>query len=500
MSDSSTIRSHSHWLQDVLGVVLTGLGAGCGGKPLTPDRPLPFDGGRLRDGGADVSDAQDTTPEVSDDARDASIAVEAGRDSAVDAGTDGRIDAGEDASHDGGGMDAGFDMDSGPVCTPDPCSPGVIDRDRGPTPEEGLCLSFVERQVEAGLESPGLNSGVSVFDYNRDAHPDVFLLKSGRPNQMFHNSGGVFADVSAMVGLNFGGDSRDAAWGDFDGDGDPDLLLIGRGGSDLYENLGGMFQITPDATGIHDPNPGRTAVWIGVNLLLATENGTRFYRNLGGAVFEEAALATGLDDPGDGLAMAVADYDGDGRADIYLANSTGRNRFFRDRGDSTYESVEDTTGTVGMGNSTDAVWTIFEDGLLPSLYLANWSGGNQFFINQGDGTFIDRAGILGVRDPGQTTTAAWGDFLNEGRPALFLGRWEQQNLLYLPELGPGREILRYQDTAHPLGVDLTGTTLKAEWLDYDADGMLDLLVVLEDGVLRLYRNQTHPMRICPEGI
>lgn len=93
--------------------------------------------------------------------------------------------------------------------------------------------------------------------------------------------------------------------------------------------------------------------------------------------------------------------------------------------------------------------------------MANFCGGNQFFINNQDGTFVERAGVLGVRNPGQTTVVAGGDFLNEATPAIFLGRWNIQNLLYVPVFDEEGSVSRYRETALPLGMATSGQTLAA---------------------------------------
>ena len=425
---------------------------GCSSQPLEPYQPLPFDGG------TESGDAQPFHRDVSADASSDPI-------------------------------DAGY-------CLPDSCGSNVILRGRdGPSAREGLCLDFEEVGDAVGLGGMETPSGVSVVDDNRDGRPDIYLL-GGVSNRFFRNGGGAFADISAAAGLNVGGDSRDAAWGDYDGDGDLDLLLVGSGGSHLYRNVGGIFSILPEDVGIHNLEAGRTAVWLGVNLYLSTENGTRLYRPLGADRFEEASRTVGLDDPGDGSAIAVEDYDGDGREDIYLANTTGQNRLFRDRGDGTYESTETATEAVGPGSSTDAVWVRIQEELRPSLYIANFAGGNQLYLNRLD-RFDDQAAVLGVRDPGNTTRAAWGDFAGDRRPALFLGRWDQPNLFYLPVLDASGAVTRYIESAHPLGMDLTARTVGARVLDYDGDSRPDLLVVFTTG-LRLYHNISRTIRLCPE--
>lgn len=387
--------------------------------------------------------------------------------------------------------------DTEPECVPDSCNPGVIDPDRS-YEDQGVCLSFNEVHTEEGLVSSVPHNGVSVVDYNQDGLPDIFLLNNGSPNQLFQNTGNGFRNVTLQTGLNRGGNSQDAAWADYDSDGDLDLFLAGSDGSELYKNEDGFFNLLEGTLGIHNQEAGKKAAWLGSGFLLGTENGTRFYRYEGNDEFVEASTEIGLDDPGDASAIAVADYDGDGHDDVYAANIAGQNRLFRNLGNGTYESVETETGTEGSGSSTDAKWVSVNGEALPSLYVTDFYVGNQLLINQQNGTFIEEAGPLGIRDPGQTTVSAWGDFINEGAPALFLGRWDQQNLVYVPVINDDGEITGYRETALPLGMATEARTIGAVWFDYDNDELLDLLVVTADGGIELHRNKTREVRLCPE--
>lgn len=387
------------------------------------------------------------------------------------------------------------------TCVPEPCAPGLIETTRaagGMAP----CLSFMETAASVQLTSTVAHNAISIVDVNRDGWDDVYLLNSDAPNQLFMNEEGAsFREAGADYGLNLNGGHRAAAWVDTDADGDLALLLAGPNGSRLYRRADNLYVPTDAATGIVDPEPGTAAAWIGEDLLLGTENGTRFYqRQPDGSFIEDAALA-GMADPGQAAAIRVADYDGDGAADIYLANITGINRLFRNLGDGQFVSVEEETGTAisGQAQSMDAVWVRHAGEEWPSLYVTNWDAANQFYLNNQDGTFTETATPLGIRDPGNTMRATWGDFLNEGRPALFLSRWGQENLLYLPQLdGSDRAVPSYLDIAYPMGMSGPAKTIDAVWFDYDHDERLDLLVVMADGGLQLYHNATHPVMICPK--
>lgn len=440
-------------------------GAGCSSpfnpNPLPLDEPLPFDGGHrwLFDAGTDTNLQSDAQP--------------FGRDVVSN------LDVNGDRVGDSG------------LCHPDPCRSRIMIADRT---SSALCLDFEEVHASAGLSDTSL-TGVSIADYNGDGDLDVYVLTNSS-NILFRNDRGRFVPAPT-AGLNLSGMTRGASWNDYDGDGDLDVLVLQESGSHLYQNNGGVFSRLPDSLGIHNPEPGRVALWIGIDLLMGTENGTRYYRTLGSGRYEEVARMVGLDDPGEASAMTAEDYDADGFRDIYLANTTGRNRLFRARPDRTYESVELSTGvTVGDRQSTDAAWVRQSAESPPSLYVVNYERGNAFFTNR-MGHFTDVSNSLGIHAPGNNTRVAWGDFVGNGSPLLFLGRWGQSNLLYIPNVEIGGVVSRYTEQSHVLGIDTSGQTIAATTFDYDNDHRLDLLVGMTTGI-RLYHNISTHIRTCPE--
>lgn len=405
----------------------------------------------------------------------------------------------------------GSDTSDSGTCVPQTCN-GVLDPNYNGTDPQEICLAFAEVANSVGLSDASNNhSGFSLFDSNNNTHAnDLYLFNYGSPNSLRQNLGGTFDSDSAIVsGLNVGGDSRSAVWADYDSDGDNDLLLSGISGTILHKNNSGIFTELIGNYGIHDSNSTQSAIWTDVGFLLATNNGTRYYTYLGGDSFDtnakDNATTYGLDDPGSGSALAVADYDGDGFDDIYLANQTGYNRLFKNNGDGTYSSIETAAGVTEMGNdsSTDSGWIVWPGDTLPSLYVADENGDNHLYRNLADGTFADQAVGFGLQDPGDTMSATWGDITGEGFPSLFLGRWTtdatnpQNNLLYYPIVEDGT-ITNFTNLATALHMDDVGTTLKAEWFDYDNDGDQDLLVVMYDGGVKLYQNNTEQINVCPE--
>jgi len=164
-----------------------------------------------------------------------------------------------------------------------------------------------------------------------------------------------FVDIAAAAGLDVvqvaGGDDADyiidslgtgGAWLDYDGDGDPDLYLVQ-----------GATQDTPEGP----PD--------------------RLYRNAGDPdgdgvpMFEDVTAAAGLGDRNWGVGAAVADYDNDGDADLYVTN-WGANRLYRNNGDGTFTDVAGDAGVRGSRWSASAAWTDTDrDGDL-DLYVVNY--------------------------------------------------------------------------------------------------------------------------------
>lgn len=446
-----------------IGFGLAALASGCSddnpleGPELDPDKPLPFP-----DGGVDVQDGP--PPDV--------------------------------------GVDA---------CISDPCE-GVVDPrvSREELGEEELCFSFAEVQGEAGLSGFGIYWRLQAIDFDQDGWPDIHLLRHNGPDQLYWNNGVEFENVAAARGLDLFTNSRDAVWKDADGDGDLDVFVAGEAGSGLYlQDVSGSFSAS---NLMSNSEFATSAAWVGINVLLGTENGLRFL--LQGEENEfpasrDAAWGAGFIDPSEAYALAVADYDGDGNEDVYVANNPGQDRLYRSLGDGTFESVEEILGLGSLGNSIDAKWVRFEGEALPSLYVASWDGSNFQYINNQDGTFTESSGEHGIRDPGHTTVSAWGDITQiiqttDGaalRPSGYLGRDGEQNLLYIPVFkGDGNQVDHYLETAFPLGMAITATTMGAEWLDRNGDGLLDLVVATYEGSLLLFENRTHFVSTCPEEV
>jgi hypothetical protein len=222
-----------------------------------------------------------------------------------------------------------------------------------------------------------------------------------------------------------------------------------------------------------------------------------------------------------GCGVAVADFDGDGRDDIFFCNQLGANALYRNKGDGTFEDVTEKAG-VALGDRI-CVAAAFADTLnrgRQDLFVTSTRGGNVFFRNMGDGTFKDvtrEAGLErlptthsqaalffdydgdGFLDLLVTSTAAWTNNSYDHASHHWLGKGDltlgdvqsnsipqspkESNILYHNN-GDGT----FTDVTETAGLKGRGWAGDAIAFDYDGDGRPDLFVTCMFGRCQLYHN------------
>ncbi|MBL4578643.1 MAG: CRTAC1 family protein [Flavobacteriales bacterium] len=171
----------------------------------------------------------------------------------------------------------------------------------------------------------------------------------------------------------------------------------------------------------------------------------RYYRNTGDGSFEDISQKAGLENQLGGLNILHADFDNNGYADIlvlrggWFKNGTGEhpNSLLRNNGDGTFTDVTVEAGLLSFNPTQTAVWADFnQDGWL-DLFVGNETKPGdtvsypcELYINQKDGTFIDKAGEAGVDHVGFVKGVSTGDVNNDGHPDLYLSVFGEANLLY----------------------------------------------------------------------
>jgi len=268
------------------------------------------------------------------------------------------------------------------------------------------------------------------------------------------------------------GSSYAAAWGDFDGDGYPDVFVARYklGLSTFYHNnRDGTFSATATA-----PSQTTTDAWsMGaaadfdndgrLDLFVARENKPAiFYFNNGDGTFTASQFQSA--NPWNASAV---DYNRDGLLDLHLSNVGG---LFRNNGDRTFTRMLRTeVGDIVSGLFGGAIWADYDDDGWPDAYCANNTGTSRLLHNDGTGRLVLVANQLTPT----ALTGAWGDFDNDGRLDLGVACFNGNSAVY-HNLGGGQ----FERAA--LGVSL-GRANSATWADYDNDGFLDLFLTYYGG-------------------
>ena len=321
-------------------------------------------------------------------------------------------------------------------------------------------VQFVDVTAEAGINFQHINgaegayhlpetlgAGGAFFDADNDGYLDIYLVNSGywdtsssvKPalSALYHNDGdGTFTDITAMAGVgNRGNYGQGAACADYNNDGNVDLYVTNFGANVLYRNNGdGTFTDVTRTAGVGDPGWSSSATFLDYNrdghldlfvvnylvysidvpYLPCGEGETqtychpslfegapdRLYRNNGDGTFTDVSQETGVGGiggmfHGKGLGVVSADFNNDGASDLYVANDDTRNDFFYNNGDGTFSEISllagcaysfDGIAQAGMGVAAD---DYNGDGWL-DIFVTNLSyETNALYRNNGDGTFTD---------------------------------------------------------------------------------------------------------------
>ena len=166
-----------------------------------------------------------------------------------------------------------------------------------------------------------------------------------------------------------------------------------------------------------------------------------------------------------GAGLTVGDYDANGLPDLYLVSQDGANKLFRQTAPLQFEDV---TASAGAGLDGGDAWgtaatfaDVDGDGDL-DLYVCNLESPNLLFVNQGDGTFVEKAGMFGLGATFASTGAAFADYDNDGDLDLYL----LTNRVFRPTLP--REIV--QETTPPAAIQKGKGDLLAPDLTFELEG------------------------------
>ena len=345
--------------------------------------------------------------------------------------------------------------------------------------EVGVVAQNVSGDSEQTYLVDSMMGGSAFFDYDQDGDLDLYILNGskvvGFPDQehprntFYRNEHGKFVDATDEANLSDTGWGMGCAVGDYDNDGDLDIYITNYGRNALYANQG---------------------------------NGT----------FVDVTEYAQVGDERFGTGCAFLDYDGDGYLDLYVANYVDFKHFLQTTPNKSYmwKGLRVHFGPRGMKGSGDILYRNQGDGTFADvtvearvvdqdklygmgvvggdydrdgdmdIYVANDTGPNFLYQNQGDGTFADIGWMIGAAydESGEAQGCmgiAYGDYDNDlYQDILVTNFWEQTNTLYHNDRGTF-----FSDLSFDAGVGKESFQFLAwgtEFFDYDNDGDKDLFV------------------------
>lgn len=415
----------------------------------------------------------------------------------------------------------------------------------------------VDSNLSAAFNAPeSMAGGVAVFDYNGDGRPDIFFtngadlsdLRKSSPkysNRLFRNDGnGVFTDVTEQAGLAGHGFDIGVAVADYDNDGYPDIFVTGVHGNTLYHNNGnGTFTDVTQKAGLDrfaDPEYGplwsEGAVWVDVNgdglldlfvvnYLQWTYTTTplcsdychprsykgspnQLFLNQGDGTFKDVSKEWGIRDAvGKGMAVGMADFDQDGKPDLFVTNDAEANFFFHNLGNRFEEiGFQTNTALAETGEFISGMGLDFRDfnndGLPDIAYVALPGQTFPILKNTGKGDFEEVTSPTGIRRmslPMAGFGAAFYDFDNDGWKDLFVARG------HVDSVAPGTNVRQPNVVFRNPGNSGEWQALTSEagfsdataarhrgcaFGDFDGDGKIDIVVTSLDANAELWMNRS----------
>jgi enediyne biosynthesis protein E4 len=409
-----------------------------------------------------------------------------------------------------------------------------------------------------------MGAGVALFDYDNDGRLDLFLIngaplndptpkgtipqKSGPAywNRLFHQKAdGTFEDVTEKAGLQGVGYGMGVAVGDFDNDGYEDLYVTALGGNKLYHNNGnGTFTDVTEKAGVSGIGWSTSAAWVDLDndglldLVVLRylqwdfddiwcgehKDGYRAYchpdvfqpiaplvfHNDGNGRFTEVAEKIGISKPGKGLGVAIADYDRDGKIDIFVANDSMMEFLYHNKGNGTFEETGllsqvavDGDGRTYAGMGVD--FADYNNDGWPDLLITDLANQRYALYQNSKDSSFTYASFSTALARLTMPHSGWGlrffDYDNDGWKDIIIAQGHDLDTVELtsPNLHYREPMLLLHNTGRDF-VDVSATSgapFQQPWLsrglaigDIDNDGRVDVVVSTNDGSVHVLRNET----------
>jgi enediyne biosynthesis protein E4 len=355
--------------------------------------------------------------------------------------------------------------------------------------------TFRDVTEKAGVGDIGWGMGAAVGDYNNDGFDDLYVTCLG-PNHLFKNNGnGTFTDVTGAAGVGDPRWSTGAAFVDYDNDGKLDLFVANY--------------VEFDVTRLPEFGKDKTCQYKGIPVQCGPRGmpgaGDSLYHNNGDGTFTEVSKKAGVEDADGyfGMGVICSDFDEDGFTDIYVANDSSPNFFYRNKGDGTFKEIGFISGTAVNENGSEqgsmgvTVGDYDHDGKL-DIFVTNFVDEyNTLYHGEGRLNFADishAAKVAAVSYP----YVGWGtkflDYDNDGWIDLFIANGhvypQLENYRQRKLVHKNNRDGTFTEAAEQLGAALVEKRASRGVVfgDIDNDGDVDLLIADLDGPAQLLRN------------
>lgn len=200
-------------------------------------------------------------------------------------------------------------------------------------------------------------------------------------------------------------------------------------------------------------------------------------------LFKDISASAGVDFKAQNIGVAFSDYDQDGDPDAYISVRSGANRLLKNLGDNRFIDVAPQSGVASAGNSRTSVFGDFNNDGWPDLYVGNYEEADVLYLNQGNGTFLDVTLSAGIDNTGKTFSVNLADVDQDGLIDIYIANFQTQNILYR-NLGN----MQFEDITTFSRARSTYNAMGALFFDYDNDGDQDLYLTHDGQANILYQN------------
>lgn len=340
---------------------------------------------------------------------------------------------------------------------------------------------FEDVTAKAGVAGEDLDFsfGAAAGDFDNDGFPDLFVANAGR-NALYRNRGdGTFADVTAQSGIGTKASgilSVQGAWLDYDNDGHLDLVVSN------------YTKWTPELD--RRCQRGDAEMYCTPRTYASVPN--QLFRNLGDGKFQDVSVASGLAKvPGKGMGIAIADVNGDGWIDIFIANDTERNLLFLNQGNGTFQESALLQG-VAYKDSGTAVSAMGADAKdynndgWPDIFYNDLMGQIWGLFRNERGRYFQYVSpstqLIQLSNPWSGWSAGFIDYNNDGWKDIYSANGDVDNLVanaaQADTMFENVEGKTFRDVSAGMGRDFqrVGFQRGAAFADLNNDGFLDIIV------------------------